>query len=249
MLTTLLTAPLAWPFAPLGPLFAGGGDVVPAVAVIDGALAGRAGVRFVATRPRPGRRRRAAAPVDPAAYDAAIVERGEVPTRAGNAHDFANALVWATFPASKRAHHARQLGVVRAAARPGRSWARSEEGDALAMLDEGGILVVAPADEVVDVERDLVRGDDEALAARVAAGRALGVVFGHSIVEHLGRGESPPVAGLALALAGDPRSPDLGALDRALAAHVASPSTFRSRKGHGIASARPDVLGVREVVG
>lgn len=244
MLASLLTSRLAWPYAPLAPLLGSAGAGVPPVDVIDAALARRAGVRFVAARP--ARRRRDAPPTDPAAYDAAIVERGEVPTRPGNAHDFANALVWATFPVSKRAHHARQLGVVRAAARPGRPWSRSEEGDALAMLDEGGILIVARAPEVEDVERALVRGDDAELAARVAAGHALGVVFGHSIVEHLGRGEAPPVAGLALALAGDPAAPDLDALDRALAAHVASPATFRSRRGHGIASARPDVLGPRE---
>src|SRR5690606_30281869 len=144
VLPALLASPLGWPFGPLAQLLDGAAGVPP-VDVLDAALAARAGVRFVPARP--AGRKRAAAPADPAAYDASIVERREVPTRPGNAHDYANALIWATFPRSKRAHHARQLGVVRAAAHPGRPWTRTEEGDALAMLDEGGIVVVAPPGE------------------------------------------------------------------------------------------------------
>jgi hypothetical protein len=246
VLSAIFASPLAWPFAPLRPLF-GAAAGIPPVDAIDAALAPSAGVRFVPAAPRPGRRRRGAAPPDPSAYDASIVERGEVPTRAGNAHDLANALVWATFPRSKRAHHARQLRAVRAAARPGRAWARSEEGDALAMLDEGGVVIVAAPGEVDEVDRDLRRGDDAALAARAREGRAVGVVFGHSIVEHWGRGEPVALAGLALALPGDPRAPDLRALDEVLAARITDRRAFLTRRGHGIASVRPDVLGTREV--
>lgn len=246
MLSAIFSSPLAWPFAPLRFLL-GAAAGIPPIDAIDAALAPRAGVRFVTAPPRPGRRARAVAPVDPAVYDTAIVERGEVPTRPGNAHDLANALVWATFPRSKRALHARQLGAVRAAARPGQPWARSEEGDALAMLDEGGVVLVASPREVEDVERDLRRGDDAALAARARERRAIGVVFGHSILEHLGRGEHAPVAGLALALPGDPAAPDLEEIDALLAARIGDRAAFLARRGHGIASVRADVLGAREV--
>src|ERR1019366_3597391 len=46
-------------------------------------------------------------------YDDRIA-RGEVPTRPGVWHDYLNALVWATFPLSKAALHARQHIVIEA---------------------------------------------------------------------------------------------------------------------------------------
>lgn len=255
VLTTLLQSALAWPFAAVGrllaPLASMGGGRLPAVADLDAALSERAGRRFVPSAPRS--RRRAKGPVDPAAYDAAIVESARVPTREQNAHDLANALVWGTFPRTKAAIHRRQLAVVRAAAAgavPGRPWARSEEGDAIAMLDEGGLLVATRQGLGAAVQAELERGDDAALTARVAQGDALGVVFGHALVEHLGRpaeARPPALAGLAIAfeVEGDPRAVDLGALDRLAASYAASSEALRRRKGHGIAAVDPSVLGTR----
>lgn len=96
-------------------------------------------------------------------YELAIADAACVPTRAGNAHDLWNAIVWATFPQAKRALTARLADYQRAryaagAKLPG---ARAPAHDRLALLDEGGLIVVG----------------------------ARAVVFGHAILEHAARGE------------------------------------------------------------
>src|SRR6185369_15454776 len=69
-------------------------------------------------------------------YDGRIALHAQVPTRAGSWHDLLNALCFATFPASKRALHARQANAMaprlpKAAARlPS---ARTSEQDALTL--------------------------------------------------------------------------------------------------------------------
>lgn len=127
------------------------------------------GVTFVSAR-KPRRARRGTRPE--AAYDVRI-ERGEVPTRPESWHDFLNALVWATFPASKRAIHALQAALVRRAraANPHElPNARTREHDALALLDEGGVLVLQ------------------------SAGGELELGFGHALYEGLVRGGPPATA-------------------------------------------------------
>ncbi len=119
---------------------------------LDRVLAERAGVHFVPAKRRPRRQR---GPVNLGEmYDAHIV-RGEVPTRAKNWHDFLNALVWATFPRAKKALHARQHAALQTWARTGELAsgdtvrklpnARTRELDALALIDEGGILLCEDA--------------------------------------------------------------------------------------------------------
>jgi hypothetical protein len=97
-------------------------------------------VRFELQPPR--RRRRG--PLEPdALYDARITRDGVVPSRGSNWHDFLNAIVWATFPRAKRALHARQHRAISKRIEPGASRlppARTRELDALAILDEGGVL-------------------------------------------------------------------------------------------------------------
>lgn len=105
----------------------------PSPEAVDEALSARAGVRFVRQHPR-----------EKALYDARIVNEGVVPTRAGSWHDFLNALVWATFPRAKLALHRRQHAIVV----PGAP-RRTTEGDALAMLDEGGVLCLASGARIV----------------------------------------------------------------------------------------------------
>lgn len=131
-------------FAPITPrakIFAEYTDW-PEPADLDRELASRAGIRFVLAKPRPRRQR---GPVDVRdMYDARIA-RGEVPTREKNWHDFLNALVWATFPKSKAMLHARQHRAIRewAGADVVRKLpnARTRELDALALIDEGGVIV------------------------------------------------------------------------------------------------------------
>jgi hypothetical protein len=153
-----------WPLAPAARRFADYADF-PAPEELAAP-----GVVFVSAG-KPRRARRAAAPE--AAYDARI-ERGEVPTRPRSWHDFLNALVWATFPASKRRIHELQAAFVRRA-RDNDSTrlpnARAREHDALALLDEGGVLVLADARSTLTLGfghalyEGLVRGGPAATAS------------------------------------------------------------------------------------
>jgi hypothetical protein len=130
------------PIVPAAKIFADYTDW-PTPADLDRELGARAGVRFVVAKRRPRRQRGPVAVGD--MYDAQIA-RGEVPTREKNWHDHMNALVWATFPRAKKALHARQHTAIR-------NWvggaevvrhlpnARTRELDALALIDEGGVLV------------------------------------------------------------------------------------------------------------
>ena len=239
--------PLAWPFREAMARLEGTALDVATLAI---ALDPLAGVHFAVSAKPLRKRRGQQAPRDVTAYDRSIVEQRVVPTRGDNAHDLANALAWAVFPASKTALHARQLVAVREAhARASdRPWTRSPEGDALAMLDEGGIPVVVNQALAEDVSRKLLAGDDEAIAEHAARGETLGIVFGHGLLEHLGRERDAswrPMAGMAVALpfAGDPRRVPLADVDLALAARIADPASFRLRTGYGIGSATPSVLG------
>lgn len=116
-----------------------------------------AGVRFEAAAPHARRRRLGASE----RYDALITEQRVVPTRRGSWHDLLNALVWATFPRAKRALHARQHRAITARLGadlrlPGE---RTRDQDAVAMLDEGGVVLLG--EEVTPI------------------------VFGHAIYERL----------------------------------------------------------------
>jgi hypothetical protein len=150
-------------------------EAFPSPATLDAVLAHRAGVRFQAALPKP-RRRRGRAPKD--MYDSSIVEAGVVPTRPGSWHDLLNALVWAAFPRSKRALHAAQLSMVRERLDPhtGRmEGARARAHDALALLDEGGAVVL--------LRGGGLPGDSSELSARVRDRSAAVLVFGHALYE------------------------------------------------------------------
>ena len=123
-----------------------------------------------------------------------------------------NALVWATFPQAKRALHERQHRLV-VPAQPGESAHRSRELDALALLDEGGVVVIAPPGARVGSEDELERA--------VAAGEATAVVFGHAIYEGVVLGRPAPLASV-ISVAGKGRC--LETADRALAAVIADGS-------------------------
>ena len=178
-------SPLFWPIADaMNALATAHGDAAsfPSPETIDAALGARAGVRFERQRPKP-RRRRSGQPDSEPMYDARIAREGCVPTRPGSWHDLMNALVWATFPAAKRALHARQHDLVVPAA-PGESARRPRELDALALLDEGGVVVVTA--------RPLE--DEDALTAAIANGDAKAIVFGHAIYEGVVLGRPAPLA-------------------------------------------------------
>ena len=79
---------------------------------------------------------------DAEGYEARIFASGEVPTRAGDWHDFFNALAWCAWPRTKAACnrlHLAELHARAAAGLPGRGPRR----DALTQFDECGIVVVS----------------------------------------------------------------------------------------------------------
>ena len=207
-------------FAPylelLGELSMSGG--FPSAEELNGAFAARIdlalGARSVRFEAQRGKRRGRLGSLEEA-YEARIDARGLVPTRAC-LHDFANALVWARFPRSKRALAARQHQALRrdvpvfTGALPN---ARSAERDVLAMLDEGGLLMAG--------ERTLV--------------------FGHAILEHLASTDEE-VYGFPIAIQREcGRSQplitqhDLAAVDGELAKLIADASRFVRRDGDAVA--------------
>jgi hypothetical protein len=190
-----------WPIAPAARRFAAHDDFpLPAELSLPG-------LDFVAA-PKPRRTRQRPRPAADG-YDERIL-RGEVPTRPRSWHDFLNALVWATFPESKRAVHALQADALRRARTlsgelrgHGLPNARARDHDALALLDEGGVLVLATGAEEV----------------------AIG--FGHALYEGLVRGGPPATAScLRFTLPALPAREALTALaDRLLAERLREPLT------------------------
>lgn len=157
------------------------GELFPSPATLDAVLSPLAGVHFQVSQPKP---RRSRTPVPKDMYDASIVEHGVVPTRPGSWHDLLNALVWGAFPRAKRALHAAQLTLVRARVDPhtGRmAGARAKEHDALALLDEGGAIVLLEGARP-PFNTELPQSTQE-LAARIRQGTARMLVFGHALYE------------------------------------------------------------------
>jgi hypothetical protein len=165
-------SPLFWPIARAAHAFANDSSW-PEVSTYSRVFESEAeAIRFELATPQPRRHRRTA--VDPGAlYDARITERACVPTRERSWHDFLNALVWGTFPRAKRVLHERQHRAITSRMPPAATrlpGARSREHDALALIDEGGVILIA------------------------APGKRVGVVFGHALYEGLVLGVQAMVA-------------------------------------------------------
>lgn len=138
-----------WPIARAARAFADRKDW-PDVVEYTGLFEVEPPVRFEPSSPR--RRRRASLPapiVREKLYDAMIVQRRVVPTRPRMWHDYLNALVWASFPRAKLALHRRQHAAIERWIPPGATQlpnARTRELDALALVDEGGVVVLDEGD-------------------------------------------------------------------------------------------------------
>ncbi len=140
-------------------------------------------IRFEAQAPKTRPRRRKVT-LD-GLYEVRVARLGLVPTRT-HLHDAMNAIVWATFPGSKRLLAQRQCEalVAQIGEQPMRlPNARTRARDVLAMIDEGGVLLLA--------------------------GRWL--VLGHAILEHLAAGSEAEVRGfpIPLEVAGDAPLPEV----------------------------------------
>ena len=121
------------------------GDRWPTLEQIDDALRPLLSPHGLRCAPDLPRRRKRHAPLCDR-YDQRIVDKGEVPTRAGSWHDLFGALVFATFPHAKRALHRRQARLSMKQQIPGsvRLTNRCPEADLLTRFDEGGSLVFLP---------------------------------------------------------------------------------------------------------
>ena len=172
-------------------------------------------------------------------YDALIWQKGHVPSREGNWHDFFNMTIWRTFPKAKAAINAAQwkalltwLPGTEGDKLPG---ARLPEQDALALLDEGGALVVGRSGVLPP------QGADE-LEHACHEGRACVLLFGHALLEHVVTGEGEVRgASVRLALPAWPsdRVRFLHAVDIALSESVArGESVKRGERGVALSLAR-----------
>jgi hypothetical protein len=137
--------------------------------------------------PQPPRSRRRRPRERSALYDVSVA-RGEVPTRAGSWHDVFNVGMFRLFRASKAWIHERHRRVIEAGLAesferlPG---ARTREQDALALLDEGGVVVACEEDAERELERALAAGDAEAVRELVARRAVAPCVLGHALLEHV----------------------------------------------------------------
>jgi hypothetical protein len=185
---------LQGPHAPLWPIARaaralGTHDDFPPVEALARVFEGPPPVRFVTASPG---RRRGEALEAAALYDARIALEGVVPTRPRCWHDLMNALVWGTFPRAKRALHRRQHRAVSERLAPGTRTLpakRTRELDALALLDEGGAVVLSRDPD--DLRAALRERRAGALRTRIEAGQARALVFGHAIYESLVLGVGP----------------------------------------------------------
>jgi len=98
-------------------------------------------------------------------------------------------------------------------ASPGESARRPRELDALALLDEGGVVVVSPT----PLE------DEEALIAAIERREARAMVYGHAIYEGVVLGRPAPLASVVVCVDGEP--------DQALAAVVGDPTKIVDPRG------------------
>lgn len=184
---------------------------------------------FVKLEKKPRRQRRSEVRLD-GLYDGSIALRGEVFCLDRSYHDLLNALVFAAFPRSKRALHARQFKAltswvdVAAARLPGK---RTREQDALTIFDEGGV-VLAMSEKAYDAWRN------SRTESRLApdSGEVVAFLFGHALLEHLLEGHlairaSAQVCVLPSFLAGDEL---LDEVDRQLSARLRDPSQFCTPK-------------------
>lgn len=186
------------------------------------------------------------------AYDARIFHEGAIPTREGSWHDLFNALTWVSFPTAKRWVNARQYAALAEVfgARGTMPRSRTREQDALAMLDEGALLLVTTKASESALRGALFANDQPRVHALIAGGEVLTLVFGHALAEHTVSSESM-VRGLPVVLpvaAGSfergPGSAELlRAVDEALAVELEGP--FARATGAGSATGGVVALDLR----
>lgn len=166
---------------------------------------------------------------DGLAYECRIRDHGRVETRPDNWHDFFNALIWLTFPRSKRAITAAHVAAMAPAGAR-----RGSVRDALTHFDECGIVVLSTQPELLELLRAHCWRELFADRRRAVIDGMRFVIFGHATYERLLK----PYRGLTakailytvdeswLALSGEALN---AAIDGRLAADLASGRYLRPR--------------------
>jgi hypothetical protein len=220
----LARSPHLWPLTRAARFLSEHDDFPPPEALAR-VFDGEPPMRFVPASPRGRRRRRGPLDLD-ATYDGRITRAAVVPTRPRSWHDLLNALVWGTFPRAKRALHARQHRAMIARVAPG-AWslppARSPEEDALALVDEGGVVISAEDPRAVS---SALRVDPGSFGALTAAGALDALIFGHAVYESLVFGVAPAAVAAVVVTRGPDEATPLQRVDAALARALDDPSRF-----------------------
>lgn len=128
-------------------------------------------------------------------YETLILQTGTVPTRAHNWHDLMNALVWLRFPRFKAALNTAHVAAMDREASP----VRGSRRDALTLLDESGVWMLADEHEWIELLqarewRTLFWDRRENACANVRF-----VVVGHALLEKM-RAPYPAITGKCLRL-------------------------------------------------
>lgn len=113
-------------------------------------------------------------------YECRVWERGEVETRPDNWHDFFNALVWLSFPETKRAITAAHVAAMQPAGEQ-----RNLRRDALTHFDECGIVVVASDPTLLDLLRGFQWQSLFVERRQDVIDKMRFVIFGHATYEAL----------------------------------------------------------------
>jgi hypothetical protein len=125
---------------------------------------------------------------------------------------------------------------------------RTREQDALALLDEGGVALLCATGALEEARGALDRREAATIARLVAAGSALGVVYGHAVYEHLGCG-GPPVRAMThlVACPAVPASAEecVARCDEALAGALADLDAFTRPEDLRSLPVEAEVLGAR----
>lgn len=221
----LSRSPVLWPLRRAALRLASHDDF-PRPSALDRVFEGAPPVRFVPSTPRARRHRRA--PLDAATlYDGRITLERVVPTRERSWHDLINALVWGTFPNAKLALHARQHRAIAERLGPGALTlppTRTREQDALALVDEGGVVFLAR--DVAEVA-DALRGPPGAVRRLIEGDAAHGVVFGHAVFESVVLGVAPAAVAAVVLAKGASGGNLLREVDAALAEALRDAGLFR----------------------
>jgi DUF3025 family protein len=222
---TALASPV---FAPLAPLLARlpcdrfpGADDLNRLLPPGAASGGGAPLRFVP----PSR-------AFEAGYEARVFETGEVATRPGDPHDVFNALVWATFPATKAAFNRIHYAEMRA--RRGQRQ-RGTPRDVLTLFDEAGVIV-ACADPSLAVLLPAHEWKALFWARRADVERAMRFfVFGHAIYEkalqpYKGVTAKALIVDVDAAFFAEPPAHQLARMDARAAAYFSDPRALASTR-------------------